>query len=271
MLDYLKDIVYHFGGLGIDIVKLTGTNGDVLVEGIDENKTVVVKGTMKGKISELDGVFGLNQLDQLDRIIKIYDQKTDIVSVSRAKKEVNVEVRDDKGEPVLDKEGSILTEKKVEETIDQIIFFRANPKVQNNYRVVDRRMIPNQYSLANKNMAWDLVFTPSKSAIEMFAAQTSIGIDDHFGFVTDIDPETKKNNLYVQLGPAGNEALLEFQKDVKADFKKNWVWPTDLVLKLLKLGETAKTTISLLDKGVMKVSLDTGLAEYEYVLPAKSR
>lgn len=273
MLDYLKDIVKHVNGLGIETIKITGDDGNVSIDGIDGDKSIIVKGQLKKEVKDLNGVCGLDRLDLLEKIIKFYDQKDDVLTVTRTEKTFNVESRDDNGEVITDSNGDVVTEEKTEDIIDQLIFFRPNPKVQNNYRVIDRRMIPSQHTL-KITPDWDIEFQPTKNAIDMFSSQASIGVDEYFGFVTSVDDEDGKNKLYAQMGQAGNEALLEFHNNISddAEFKKSWMWPIDHVLKILKLGENgAETKISLLDKGLLKITLDTGLASYDYILPAKSR
>ena len=42
MLDNLKDLVRNTAGLGVETVKLTGLNGEVSIEGVDADKSIVV-------------------------------------------------------------------------------------------------------------------------------------------------------------------------------------------------------------------------------------
>ncbi len=47
MKDYLKDLIDHTHGLGIDLIKITGTDTETQFNAIAEDKSVIVSGTFK--------------------------------------------------------------------------------------------------------------------------------------------------------------------------------------------------------------------------------
>ena len=66
-----------------------------------------------------------------------------------------------------------------------------------------------------------------------------------------------------QQGPAG-------QPDIDGSITKDWKWPLDIVLRILKLSETGQCVMSFNDQGLLQIIVDSGMAKYTYLLPAKS-
>ena len=262
MLNHLRDLMKHTSGLGIEVIKVTGENGQVSVEGLDTNKTVILKGKFDQQIPELEGVFGFGKLDVLNKLVNVYKEKGDIIEVLRQEKSFSVQLEQD-GEPVFDDDGNPQYEKVTKEVIDQFRFSRKTPKMVNPYRVLDQRMIPEQYNFVGAK--WDVEIKPTKTAIDMLAIQASLGEEEFFGVKTD------DNTLYLTLGDSKSEAIVEFAKDVDGELTRPWVWGVAPVLTILKLSENAECTMSFLDKGALQISLKTGLSEYNYIMPAKAR
>ena len=72
MKDYLQDIVQHTHGLGfIDLVKIEGTDKETKLEGLAEDRSVIVKATFKNPAVEFMGTFGMPNLNKLDLLLKI--------------------------------------------------------------------------------------------------------------------------------------------------------------------------------------------------------
>ena len=60
-----------------------------------------------------------------------------------------------------------------------------------------------------------------------------------------------------------------FETSVGSSLKTGWTWPVQQVLKILHL--VGDKVISFSDKGALQVSVDSGLAKYNYILPAQSK
>jgi hypothetical protein len=60
-----------------------------------------------------------------------------------------------------------------------------------------------------------------------------------------------------------------FQNAVKGKLAHTWSWPVAQVQAILSLSGTS--TMSISDQGAMKISVDSGLAKYDYILPAQSK
>ena len=264
MLIYLRDLVKHTNNLGIEVIKITTEkDGNVKVEAMDNDKNIVVKGKFNGEVPELEGVCGLGQLDWLNGFLNIYNQKDDSVDVKRELKKFSVVVKDAAGDTKLDNDGNPIYEQVEENVICELVFKRDSEKMKNPYRVVDKRMIPTQFNFVGAD--WDVEITPSAAAIDMLGKQASVGYETSFGV------KTEGGDLYVVLGNPDLQASFLFAKDVKGEMTQPWTWDIGRVLNILKWSSNAECTMFFLDKGILQITLKTGLAEYNYILPAKSR
>lgn len=270
LLDSLKDLVNHTSGLGIEVLKVTGDNGNVDISGVTEDKSLIISGRFNNKISEFEGVFGLRNLDMLDRIIRIYDNSKDIITVSRELRKMHKEIVDDNGVIQRDASGQILTEEIEVNVVDGMNFSRTKPNIKNYYRVVGGNMIPDQYIMA-VDIDWDIVFEPSLNGIEMLNQQAGIGLSEVFTVSVE-EQDDGTSSLFITMGDGASESVMEFAQNINGVITNNqWRWSVTLVLTLLKLAKSAKCTMSILNKGALKVSIDTGIAQYDYILPAKAQ
>ena len=72
MKDYLQDIVQHTYGLGfIDLVKITGTSEETSLDGLAEDRSVILKTNFANPVPEFMGTFGMPNLDRLGTILKL--------------------------------------------------------------------------------------------------------------------------------------------------------------------------------------------------------
>ncbi len=263
MLNHLRDLVKHTSSLGVAIIKLTGDeDGSIKIEGMDIDKSVVIKGKFLKQLPELAGVCGLGNLDWLSGFVNIYQEKNDTVKIVRNKRTFPVEVKDDGGTTVVDENGNIKYEKVEENVLEEIHFTRATPKMKSSYRVVDKRQIPEQYSFLGAN--WDVVIEPSKQSIDLLSQLAGVGFETFFGV------KTEDRVLYLTFGD-NEQAELEFAQDVDGELTKPWIWDISKVLSILKFSDSAECKMSFLDKGALQITLNTGIGEYNYIMPAKAR
>ena len=60
-----------------------------------------------------------------------------------------------------------------------------------------------------------------------------------------------------------------FQAGVTGQLKRAWSWPAQQVMGILAL--TGDKIIRISDDGAAKISVDSGIAVYNYILPAQSK
>src|SRR6056300_1368542 len=85
MRDCLLDLVEHSYGLGcIDLIKITGSDKDTVIEGLAEDKSVVLKAKFATPVAEFIGTFGMPNLSKLKILLNIAEYKEDAeISVTR--------------------------------------------------------------------------------------------------------------------------------------------------------------------------------------------
>ena len=59
------------------------------------------------------------------------------------------------------------------------------------------------------------------------------------------------------------------ESNVKAKLKQNWSWPVSQVISILNLD--GDKIMKIADAGAMMISVNSGLASYDYILPAHTK
>jgi hypothetical protein len=60
-----------------------------------------------------------------------------------------------------------------------------------------------------------------------------------------------------------------FQSGVTGTLKRTWSWPIKTVISILDL--TGDKTFKISDDGAAQITVDSGMAVYNYILPAQSK
>ena len=82
--------------------------------------------------------------------------------------------------------------------------------------------------------------------------------------------KTESGNLVFSFGDASTHAgNFVFQHGVSGTLKHTWSWPVAQTQAILNLDGDKVMRIS--DQGAMQIAVDSGLAQYEYILPAQSK
>ena len=81
---------------------------------------------------------------------------------------------------------------------------------------------------------------------------------------------TKDNNLVFSFGDASTHAgSFIFQSGVDGKLKQTWSWPVVQMMSILNLA--GDITMKIADAGAMQITVDSGIAVYDYILPAQSK
>jgi hypothetical protein len=120
-------------------------------------------------------------------------------------------------------------------------------------------------SVKFKGNGWDIEFEPSLASITRLKLQAQVHSEEPVFQV-----KTEDGNLVFFFGDASTHAgSFVFQHDVGGKLKHSWSWPINQVLSILVLDGTATMRIS--DQGAMQITVDSGITEYNYILPAQSK
>jgi len=243
MKDILQDIVAHTHSLGfLPLVKVTGEDAATTIESMAEDRSVIVNAKTHNPVSEFSGVFGMPNLDKLNLHLKNPEYK------ENAKIEVVVSNRNGADIPT------------------SLHFENSTGDFVNDYRFMSTEIINEKLkSVKFKGSGWDVEFEPSLNAIQRLKLQAAVHSEE-----TVFQVKVEDGNLVFSFGDASTHAgNFVFQHDVGGKLKHVWSWPVQQVIAILSLD--GKSTMRISDQGAMQITVDSGIAVYEYILPAQSK
>ena len=246
--DVLLDIVKHTHQLGfIQAVKLENTEDGTMVEAMDDDRTVVLKGKLNNKLEEVPGLIGMGRLGVLSGYLN-YEAYKDI-------KDSNIEV--------------VHAKRNGKDTAEELKFTSPGGH-QANYRFMVSSLIEEQLkTIKFKGVTWDVTVEPTQENLKDLAYWNGV----MGGFEPTFVAKTDGTTLKFYIGDGANDRVeVPFTKNVEGKLSKGWAWPLAQVLSILKLRDTSKkTTVAFSDQGAMQVSIDSDIGKYEYILPARSQ
>ena len=78
------------------------------------------------------------------------------------------------------------------------------------------------------------------------------------------------SNLKVYFGdPASHNGNFVFESNITGKINDKFLWPIAQVLNILNL--TGDKTLRLSNQGAMEITVDSGLCDYRYLLPAQQK
>ena len=246
MKDILQDIVSHTHSLGfIATLKVTAET-DTVIDSMAEDRSVILSATTHNPVGEFNGVFGMPDLGKLAYHLKNPEYK------DNAKIEV------------------VQAERNGETVPTHIHFENAGGDFQNDYRFMNKAIIEEKLKTVKfKGATWNVTFQPSMAAIGRMKLQ-SAAHNEEPTFNVKTESTGGVTDLVFSFGDAATHAgSFVFQNAVNGDLKHTWSWPVAQVQAILNLSGDA--TMSISDQGAMQISVDSGLAKYDYILPAQSK
>tara|TARA_B110000305_G_scaffold241900_1_gene318228 strand:+ start:4425 stop:5153 length:729 start_codon:yes stop_codon:yes gene_type:complete len=242
MKDILQDIVAHTHSLGfLNIVKVT-SEADTTIESMAEDRSVILSSQIKTPVAEFTGTFGMPNLDKLALHLKCPEYQTNA--------KISVEQAERNGETVP----------------THIHFENEAGDFENDYRFMNKQIIDEKLKTVKfKGASWDVVVEPSMASIQRMKFQSMAHAEE-----TVFTVSTEGNSLLFSFGDASQHAgSFVFQTDITGTLKHAWAWPVAQVQAVLNLD--GKVTMSISDQGAMQLTVDSGLAEYNYILPAQTK
>ena len=240
MKDYLLDIVQHTFDLGcIDLIKITGTDSATTVGGLAEDKSVIIDAQFANPMADFVGTFGMPNLGKLKTLLNLQEYKED------AKLAVT---RKANGEP------------------DGITFENKVGDFKNNYRFMASDIVNDKLkTLKFKGVNWHITFEPTVAAIQRLRMQAQANSEE-LNFQVKTDGKDLKFFFGDHSTHSGN---FVFQQDIAGALKHAWSWPVSQVMSILSL--TGDKTMQISDDGCMQITVNSGLAVYNYILPAQTK
>ena len=240
MRDYLLDLVQHTHDLGcIDLVKIVGDDKNTTISGLAEDLSVVVQAEFKNPVPEFMGTFGMPNLTKLKTLLNLQEYREDakLTITKRAT-----------GEP------------------DGIAFENKNGDFKNSYRFMASEIVNDKLKTAKfKGVNWHIEFEPSVASIMRLKMQMSANVEE-----PNFQAKVENGDLKFFFGDHSTHAgNFVFQAGVTGTLKRAWSWPATQVSSIL--GLTGDKIMRISDDGAAQITVDSGLAVYNYILPAQSK
>jgi hypothetical protein len=240
MKDILQDVVAHTHALGfLSLVKVTG-GSDTVIDSMADDRSVILNATSQHSVAE--GTFGMPNLDKLALHLKNPEYK------ENAKIDI------------------VKAERNGETIPTHIHFENATGDFENDYRFMNKAIIEEKLKTVKfKGAAWNVEIAPTQAAIQRMKLMSAAHSEEPTFNVT-----TKDSNLIFSFGDASTHAgEFVFQHGVEGALQHTWSWPVAQVQSILSLD--GDLTMSISDQGAMKITVDSGIATYDYILPAQSK
>jgi hypothetical protein len=243
MKDILQDLVAHTHSLGfIPLVKISSTEDATEIEAMAEDRSVIVNAKTKTPVDEFTGIFGMPNLNKLDIHLKCpeYKEKAKITVVK--------------------------AQRNGEEIPTGLHFENDSGDFENDYRFMNTEIINEKLkSVKFKGAKWDIEFEPTVASIQRLKFQANAHSEESVFQV-----KSEGDNLVFSFGDASTHAgEFVFSTGVTGKLKQTWSWPVVQVMSILNLS--GSITMKIADVGAMMITVDSGIAEYNYILPAQSK
>jgi len=243
MKDFLQDLVAHTHSLGfLPLVKVSASDKETSIESMAEDRSVILNAKTKDPVENLEGTFGMPNLNKLDIHLKCPEYKENFTI-------------------------DVVTQERNGETIPTGLHFKNGAgDFENDYRFMNSDIINEKLKTVKfKGASWNIEFTPTMASIQKLKFQASAHTEEQTFQVS-----TENNNLVFKFGDSSTHAgSFVFQSGVDGKLRQTWSWPVAQVQSILNL--TGDKVVRIADAGALQITVDSGIAEYEYILPAQSK
>ena len=243
MRDHLLDLVGHTYDLGcIDTIKITGDATETLINGVAEDRSVIIEGKFLVPVADFVGTFGMPNLSKLKILLNLQEYK------ENAKIAV---VRQDRGG---------------EQIPVGLHFQNATGDFKNDYRLMTSSIVEEKLKTPKfRGVTWHVEFEPLVAGIQRLKMQASANSEE-----LNFKAKTDGQDLKFFFGDHSTHAgEFVFHAGVSGSLKRAWSWPVKQFISILDLAGDKVVKIS--DDGAAQITVNSGIAEYNYILPAQQK
>jgi hypothetical protein len=243
MKDILQDLVAHTHSLGfLPLLKISSADNETTIEAMAEDRSVILQAKTNAPVAEFEGVFGMPNLNKLDLHLKCPEYK--------------------EGASI-----DVVTQQRNGEDIPTGLHFENAAKdFKNDYRFMNAEIINEQMKTVKfKGAKWDIEFEPAVASIQRLKYQAAAHTEE-----TTFQVKTDNDNLVFSFGDASTHAgSFVFHSGITGKLKQTWAWPVSQIQSIL--GLSGDVTMRISDAGALQITVNSGLAEYNYILPAQAK
>jgi hypothetical protein len=240
MRDCLLDLVEHTYDLGcIDLIKIVGTDSGTEIVGLAEDLSVVIRGNYQNPVADFIGTFGMPNLGKLKTLLNLQEYREDAkLTITRRQT----------GEP------------------EGIVFENKAGDFKNNYRFMASEIVSDKLKTAKiKPVSWHVEFEPTNAAIQRLKWQMSANAEE-----ANFQAKTENGDLKFFFGDhSTHSGSFVFHPGVGGQLKRAWSWPAKQFVSIMDL--TGDKTVRISDDGAAQITVNSGMAVYNYILPAQSK
>jgi hypothetical protein len=243
MRDYLLDLVEHTYDLGcIDTVKITGDANETLIGAVAEDRSVVVEGKFLVPVADFVGTFGMPNLSKLKILLNLgeYRENARINTLTQNRNGVDM--------------------------LSGLHFENAAGDFHNDYRFMTAEIVAEKLKTVKfKGVTWHVEFEPTVVGIQRLKMQASANAEE-----SNFQAKTNKGDLTFSFGDHSTHAgEFVFQPGITGALKRTWSWPVKQFISIMDL--TGDKIVRISDDGAAQITVNSGIAEYNYILPAQSK
>jgi len=240
MRDYLLDMVEHTFDLGcIDLIKIVGDTASTQIVGVAPDTSVIILGNFANPVPELVGTIGMPNLSKLKTLLNLQEYRED------AKFDIG---------------------RKADGTPETLNIENKAGDFRNSYRFMSEAIVNQQLKTPKfAGATWDITFEPSNASIQRLKWQMSANAEE-----PNFNVRVENGDLKISFGdPGTHSGSFVFQPAVGGQLKRTWAWPAKQFASIMDL--VGDKTVKMSDAGAMLITVDTGVAVYNYYLPAQTK
>jgi len=243
MKDHLLDLVEHTHDLGcIDLVKITGDAVGTTVNGSAEDRSVVIDATFRAPLADFIGTFGMPNLNKLKVVLNLQEYKENA--------QINVVRQERNGE-------------------QQPVGLHFQNKIgdfKNDYRFMTSEIVAEKFKTPKfRGVPWHVEFEPTVASIMRLKMQASANAEE-----LTFQAKTDGTDLKFYFGDHSTHAgEFVFQSGISGNLKRAWSYPVKQFISIMDL--TGDKIVKFSDDGAAQIIVNSGIAEYKYILPAQQK
>lgn len=238
MKDNLQDLISHIHGLSdIDLIRIDGTSSETYFAAVcqkDDGK-IVIEGKFTVADPEFIGTFGMPNLNKLKTILGFdeYDEHAKVYTS-----------RDDG-------------------IAKSINFESKSGDFINNYRLMAEGIVKDKIpKITFKEPPYNVEFEPTVEGISRLKKQAQANSEEQ-NFKIKLD----NGDVKIIFGdPATHNGNFVFYPKVSGAMNYTLQFPVSLTIQVLNMAGNKKMRIS--ERGMLDITIDSGLAIYRYLIPA---
>jgi hypothetical protein len=190
----------------------------------------------------IEGVFGMPQLEKLRYLVECQEYQDGAnITVNKT-----------------DKAGEI--------TPIGLSFINKAVDFKNEYRFMNREIINEKLKTVKfRGVKWNVEIEPSVVSIQRMKFQSQANSE-----ATTFIAKTEDKNLVFYFGdPSSHTGNFIFATDVAGTLSRAWNWPVAVFNSIMSLP--GDKTIKFSDEGAAQITVNSGLAVWNYILPAQTK